>query len=75
MEQPTSCPFVLPDEADKISLVSDLTRRRQEKLGRFPERIKLANRKIAYRRSEIEEWSRDPEGWRAARNASRSEAI
>jgi hypothetical protein len=68
MEQLTS-PFVLPDEADKISLVCDLTRRRQEKLGRFPARIKLANRKIAYLRSAIEEWSKDPEGWRA-RNAS-----
>ena len=68
MEQITS-PFVLPDEADKISLLCDLTRRRQEKLGRFPERIKLANRKIAYRRRDIEEWSRDPESWRI-RNAS-----
>ena len=71
MEQITS-PFVLPDEVDKISLVCDLTRRRQEKLGRFPSRIKLANRKIAYMRSAIEEWSKDPEGWRA-RNASQGE--
>jgi Prophage CP4-57 regulatory protein (AlpA) len=72
MEQLTS-PFVLPDEADKISLVCDLTRRRQEKLGRFPERIKLANRKIAYLRSAIDDWARDPEGWRT-RNASQRAA-
>src|SRR4051812_3802727 len=65
MEQNTSCPFVLSDEVDKISLVSNITRWRQEKLGRFPKRIKLANRKVAWLRREIEEWSRDPEGWRA----------
>jgi hypothetical protein len=57
-------PFLLPDEVDTIALICDMTRMRQEKLGRFPKRIKLANRKVAYRRTDIEEWSRDPEGWR-----------
>jgi predicted DNA-binding transcriptional regulator AlpA len=68
----TPSPFVSSHEADEISLVSNVTRWRQERLGRFPKRIKLSNRKIAYRRSDIEDWSKDPEGWRA-RNASQGE--
>ena len=69
----TPSPFVLSHEADEISLISNVTRWRQEKLGRFPKRIKLSNRKVAYIRSALEEWMRDPEGWRA-RNASQGEA-
>lgn len=61
-------PFLLPDEVDTIARSSDDTRMRQEKKGRFPKRIKIAAKKIAYRKSEIEEWARDPEAWRA-RNA------
>jgi predicted DNA-binding transcriptional regulator AlpA len=61
-------PFILAREVGKIVLIGDLTRTRQEQLGRFPKRIKLGNRKIAYRRSDIDEWARDPDAWRA-RNA------
>jgi prophage regulatory protein len=55
--------FLLPAEVDEITRISDLTRWRLEKRGRFPRRIKIANRKIAWRKSDIEAWARDPGGW------------
>jgi prophage regulatory protein len=55
--------FLLPAEVDAITRISDLTRWRLEKRGRFPLRIKIANRKIAWRKSDIEAWAADPEGW------------
>lgn len=58
-------PFLLPDEVDTLTLTSDTTRWRREKVGRFPRRIKIGARKIAYRRSEVLAWTADPEGWRA----------
>jgi predicted DNA-binding transcriptional regulator AlpA len=63
------CDFLLPSAVDTISLLSPVTRWRREKAGLFPRRVKLSARKIAYRKSEIEEWRRDPEGW-AKRNAA-----
>jgi predicted DNA-binding transcriptional regulator AlpA len=60
--------FLLPTEVDTISQLSPVTRWRREKAGLFPRRLKLSARKIAYRKSEIEDWQRDPEGW-AKRNA------
>jgi predicted DNA-binding transcriptional regulator AlpA len=62
-------PFFLPEELNARHRTSDSTRWRQEKAGRFPRRIKLAARKIAYRRAEVLEWERDPEGW-AGRQAA-----
>jgi predicted DNA-binding transcriptional regulator AlpA len=61
-------PFLLPPEVEEISLLSDVTRWRHEKLGQFPRRIKITNKKIVYRKSDIDDWARDPEGWRE-RNA------
>lgn len=61
-------PFLLPDEVDRISKLSGVTRWRREKLGKFPRRIKLSARKIAYDRAAVMDWSKDPEGW-AARNS------
>jgi predicted DNA-binding transcriptional regulator AlpA len=58
-------PFLLPEEVDARTLTSDPTRWRREKAGKFPKRIKLSARKIAYRRTEILAWEADPEGWRA----------
>jgi predicted DNA-binding transcriptional regulator AlpA len=55
--------FLLPLEVDKISQLSRVTRWRREKAGLFPRRLKISARKIAYRRAEIEDWQRDPEGW------------
>ena len=60
--------FLLPFEVDAISKLSPVTRWRREKAGLFPRRLKISARKIAYRKSEIDEWQRDPEGW-AKRNA------
>lgn len=61
-----SSQFLLPDEVGRRTLTSETTRWRREKAGRFPRRIKLGARKIGYRRSEIEAWEADPEGWRPA---------
>jgi predicted DNA-binding transcriptional regulator AlpA len=61
-------PFLLPPEVEKISLLSDITRSRHEKRGSFPAGIKITNKKIVYRKSDIEDWAQDPEGWRV-RNA------
>jgi predicted DNA-binding transcriptional regulator AlpA len=61
----STSPFLLPpDEVEQKTLLCDLTRMRQEKLGRFPKRVKIASRRIAYRGAEIEDWLRDPEAWR-----------
>ena len=62
-------PFLLPSEVDKISRLSDLTRWRLEKSGRFPKRIRIAGRKVAWRKSEIEAWVADPEGWAGRHDA------
>lgn len=64
----TESPFLLPHEVDRISQLSSVTRWRREKLGKFPKRIKLSARKIAYDRAAVLDWSKDPEGW-AQRNA------
>jgi predicted DNA-binding transcriptional regulator AlpA len=69
MENPS--PFLLPSEVDEISRLCDVTRRRHESRGQFPKRVYVTGRKIVYRKSDIEEWAADPEGWRA-RNALRS---
>jgi len=55
--------FLLPAEVEQISRLTELTRWRLEKQGRFPKRIKLGTRKIAWRRADIEAWAADPEGW------------
>jgi predicted DNA-binding transcriptional regulator AlpA len=60
----TASPFVLPDEADAITHTHDVTRRRMEKRGLFPRRVRIGSRKVAYRRNEFEQWCADPEGWR-----------
>jgi predicted DNA-binding transcriptional regulator AlpA len=56
-------PFLFLPELDKITRVCDRTRRRMEQRGHFPKRIRIGAWKIAYRKSEIEEWASDPEGW------------
>lgn len=68
MSQPTS-PFLLPSEVSKTVLLCKVTLWRLEKCGQFPRRVKLTSKKYVYHRHEIDEWSKDPEGWRA-RHAS-----
>jgi predicted DNA-binding transcriptional regulator AlpA len=65
-------PFLLPAEVEEISLLSAVTRWRHEKTGTFPKRIKITPRKTVYFKNEIEDWARDPEGWRE-RNGSRGD--
>lgn len=55
--------FLLTKEVTALTRMSDLTRSRLEKRGKFPKRIKIGSRKVAWRRSDIEDWARDPEGW------------
>jgi prophage regulatory protein len=62
-------PFILPDELDAIVRNSDLTRRRMERKGLFPKRVKIAERKTAHRRVDIEEWCENPDAW-VKRNAA-----
>jgi predicted DNA-binding transcriptional regulator AlpA len=59
----TISPFILPDEVERITTMCDLTRSRLEKRNRFPKRIRIGSRKIAWRREEINRWVADPEGW------------
>ena len=48
-------PFLRPNEVEKISLLSDVTRWRHEKTGNFPRRIRITDRKIVYRKSDIDD--------------------
>jgi predicted DNA-binding transcriptional regulator AlpA len=60
-----STPFLLSlDEVEQMTCLCGLTLMRQEKLGRFPKRVKISSRRIAYLGAEIEDWLRDPEAWR-----------
>jgi predicted DNA-binding transcriptional regulator AlpA len=60
---PESSPFILSDELDEITLVCDVTRRRMEKRGKFPQRVRIGNRKTAHIRAEVEAWARNPDLW------------
>lgn len=71
----TPPPFLLPDEVDHISTMCDLTRARLERNGKFPRRVRIGNRKIAYRRSEIERWVADPEGWAPTISGDSQQAV
>jgi len=57
-------PFIALSDVERRTQLSNPTRWRREKEGRFPRRINLARCKPVYRLSEIEAWERDPEGWR-----------
>jgi predicted DNA-binding transcriptional regulator AlpA len=61
--------FLSPKAVDAISQLSESTRARREKAGRFPRRVKLSARKIGYRKTQIKAWQADPEGWTDERNS------
>jgi predicted DNA-binding transcriptional regulator AlpA len=65
-------PFIFPAEVEQIIPFCDLTRARMEKRGLFPKRIRITPRRIGWRRSEIEAWTADPEGWRRQHQANGS---
>lgn len=55
--------FLIPDEVEAITRIADPTRRRMEARGLFPRRIRIAPRRIGWRRTDVESWVADPEGW------------
>jgi prophage regulatory protein len=55
--------FLLPAEVQEITRLRDPTRRRMETRGLFPQRIRIAPRRIAWRRADIEQWVKNPEDW------------
>lgn len=62
-------PFLLPAELDAITRTSNMTRVRMEKRGLFPKRVTIGARKKAWRKTDVEEWLKDPSAW-AQRNAA-----
>jgi predicted DNA-binding transcriptional regulator AlpA len=60
---PIISPLLLPAEVDAITHIGVMTRARLEARGLFPRRVKIGQKKIAWRRSDIEAWCSDPEGW------------
>ncbi|MCP1841290.1 putative DNA-binding transcriptional regulator AlpA [Bradyrhizobium sp. USDA 4524] len=68
--QMISSPFIPIAVAEKRTLLSDPTRWRLEREGRFPKRINIARRKAVYRLADVEAWEADPEGWRPTAKAS-----
>lgn len=59
-------PWLFEEELATLHPVSGSTRRRQEAEGKFPRRIHLGTKVIAWRRTDVEAWIADPEGWAAA---------
>jgi prophage regulatory protein len=65
--------FLLPSEVQEITRLRDPTRKRMEKRGLFPVRIRIAPRRVAWRNAEIKAWVEDPEAWSARRSRGDSE--
>jgi prophage regulatory protein len=62
-------PFLNCDEVAAVTRVCKLTRWRWEKAGRFPPAIRLSKRTVVWRRTDVEAWAADPEGWAQRRVA------
>jgi predicted DNA-binding transcriptional regulator AlpA len=60
--------LLLPDEVYAIAHLGATTVWRLERDNRFPRRIKIASRKVAWRKADVLEWARDPVEW--CRNAA-----
>lgn len=54
------------DTIENYHPFSDVQRWRQEKRGRFPKRVKIGLRRVAWHRAEVLEWQADPQAWAAA---------
>jgi predicted DNA-binding transcriptional regulator AlpA len=59
----TAPAFLLPEEIDRRVPLSPTTRWREEKKGRFPKRVQISSKRVAYRAAEILDWERDPADW------------
>jgi predicted DNA-binding transcriptional regulator AlpA len=55
--------FLLSSEVTQITRLKDPTRKRAEQRGLFPARINIAPRRVGWRRTDIESWCADPQGW------------
>lgn len=55
-------------DLDKLGIFSRRTRYRLRKKGEFPQPVQVGGRQI-WRREDIDEWKKDPNGW-AARHAA-----
>jgi prophage regulatory protein len=55
--------FLLPTEVQEITRLRDPTRKRMERRGLFPERIRISPQRVGWRRTDIQTWIADPEGW------------
>lgn len=59
-------PFIFENERARLTGVPRPTWWRIEKEGKAPKRIKVTQRRVAWRLSEIRKWRRDPEHYQAA---------
>ncbi|MCK1533164.1 MULTISPECIES: AlpA family phage regulatory protein [unclassified Bradyrhizobium] len=66
MSSAPTCKFFLIHELTERLPFSTVTMWRMERRGRFPKRVRISPGKVAWRKSDIEAWETDPEGWRAA---------
>lgn len=55
--------FILKNEIANYHPMSDVARWRMEKQGRFPKRVKVGLKKVAWNRAAVVEWQQDPEAW------------
>ncbi|MBB4257311.1 AlpA family phage regulatory protein [Bradyrhizobium sp. CIR3A] len=65
MSNAPTCKFFLIDELAERLPFSTVTMWRMERKGRFPKRVRISPGKVAWRKSDVEAWESDPEGWRA----------
>lgn len=62
--QDTPCRLIFPDEVRSISRYSAQHLRRLEETGEFPRRVRIGKNRIAWLRSEVEQWLDDRLGGR-----------
>jgi len=55
--------FLFSAEVRRLTRLSESTLLREERLGRFPARVKISSKRVAYHANLIAEWLRDPEAW------------
>lgn len=63
--------FLTQAEVSELVKLDRTTIYRRRQNSTFPEPVRIGNRKLAYRESEIRTWMEDPEGWRKETHAAR----
>jgi len=66
--------FYLDAEVEAITRTVDPTRRRMERRGLFPKRVRISPRRNGWRCFQVMDWVNDPAGWpqRQAEKAKRA---